>query len=104
MKLKVFTFLHFKKDGEKDSFRKVKTVDTIPKILTILSTTRQQFNKKDRRPSQTKLPIGGIKEVPDDDDDSRGDDKDDFLDLGGSSDSSIEGDMDENDAYQAIIK
>jgi hypothetical protein len=40
-KLRVFTFLHLKREGE-EHFRKVRTVDNIPKILTIISGTKRR--------------------------------------------------------------
>lgn len=57
-KLKVFTFMHLKKDGE-EQFRKVRTVDNIPKILTIIS------GKKKRKRSSNGHAPSGIKEEPD---------------------------------------
>ena len=95
-KLRVFTFLHLKKEGE-EHFRKVRTVDNIPKILTIIS------GKKQRKKSSNQVAMiqSGIEEV-DNDDDSKPDKhcmlsgQDD--DFGGSSDSSIDGGMDEFDA------
>ena len=48
-KLKVLTFMHFKQDYW--AFRKVKTVDNIPKILTIISGSNNGSKKAKRRSS-----------------------------------------------------
>ena len=52
-KLKVLTFMNLKRD--ESTFRKVRTVDNIPKILTIISSGNSPKKSK-RRSSQLKHP------------------------------------------------
>jgi hypothetical protein len=105
-KLKVLTFLNIKKDHKE--FRKVKTDNRIPNILTFLSSTKEdKIASLARKNSLQKMKTKGIEEEYDDDE-SKEDRDNRHERMSGSSgtESSIDGDLDldEEQLYNDLSK